>query len=386
MKKLNLGNITAGLETLKGLQEQNASVARSEQIRADLIDLAEKNSYAADDTEDSIRDLADQIEECGLLNPLGVIEHNGRYTLFSGERRYKAITQYLHWETIPCRVFEGVSVRRAQLMLHVGNGRREYSPALKLALYEEYRQLLEEMKAAGEFKGGIQKGIAELLNISDRQVRTYRAMSEELTVEEKQAVQDGTMSFGEAKAIVSTRTAVSNIKTAKTGTSSAFPQAPVSESSSEANPAPATEEKTGTSSAFSEETSSEPIDKANFAPVAEDKTGTSSGLSSGKATARAVALDPQQRLQLLEDVILSDRIWKRKDLYLYYINEMPTPQEACRNILKPEYGFSGGSLETTDWSGFYKCTAKHLLLEPDSGFCVRYTYIEVDAAMVVHHT
>lgn len=330
MKKLNLGNITAGLETLKGLQEQNASVARSEQIRADLIDLAEKNSYAADDTEDSIRDLADQIEECGLLNPLGVIEHNGRYTLFSGERRYKAITRHLHWETIPCRVFEGVSARRAQLMLHIANGAREYSPARKLALYEEYRELLEEMKEAGEFKGGIQRGVAELLNVSDRQVRTYRAMSEELTAEEKQAVQDGTMSFGEAKAIVSTRTAVSNIKTAK--------------------------------------------------------TGTSSGLSSGKATARAVALDPQQRLQLLEDVILSDRIWKRKDLYLYYINEMPTPQEAYRNILKPEYGFRGGSLETTDWSGFYKCTAKHLLLEPDSGFCITYTYSEVDAAMVVHHT
>lgn len=104
-------------------------------------------------------------------------------------------------------------------------------------------------------------------------------------------------------------------------------------------------------------------------------------MSSGKATARAVALDPQQRLQLLEDVILSDRIWKRKDLYLYYINEMPTPQEACRNILKPEYGLSGGSLETTDWSGSYTCTANHLLLEPDSGFCVRYTYIEVDAAI-----
>ena len=70
--------------------------------------------------------------------------------------------------------------------------------------------------------------------------------------------------------------------------------------------------------------------------------------------------------------ILSDRIWKCKDLYLYYINEMPTPQEACRNILKPEYGFRGGSLETTDWSGSYTCIANHLLLEPDSGFCVRY--------------
>ena len=65
MKKLNLGNISAGLDTLKGLQEQNASVARNEQIKAELIDLAEKNSYAADDTEESIRDLADQIEELG---------------------------------------------------------------------------------------------------------------------------------------------------------------------------------------------------------------------------------------------------------------------------------------------------------------------------------
>lgn len=42
MKKLNLGNISAGLDTLKGLQEQNASVARNEQIKAELIDLAEK--------------------------------------------------------------------------------------------------------------------------------------------------------------------------------------------------------------------------------------------------------------------------------------------------------------------------------------------------------
>ena len=177
------------MDTLKGLQEQNASVARNEQIKAELIDLAEKNSYAADDTEESIRDLADQIEELGLLNPLGVVEHHGRYTLFSGERRYKAITQHLHWETIPCRVFEGVSTGRAQLMLHIANGARDYSPARKLALYEEYHQLLEELKANGEFKGGIQKGIAELLNVSDRQVRTYRTISEALTASEKQAVQ-----------------------------------------------------------------------------------------------------------------------------------------------------------------------------------------------------
>ena len=31
------------------------------------------------------------------------------------------------------------------------------------------------------FKGGIQKGVAELMHVSDRQVRTYRTMSEQLT-------------------------------------------------------------------------------------------------------------------------------------------------------------------------------------------------------------
>lgn len=191
MKKLNIGNINAGLDTIKALAEQNAGIAHDELIDINLIDFAEKNSYAADDTEENIRDLADQIETVGLLNPLGVIQNGNRYTLFSGERRYKAITEHLKWDRIPCRVFEGVSPGRAQLMLHVANGTREYSPARKLALYEEYRALLDELKASGEFRGGIQKGIAELLNVSDRQVRTYRVMSEELTPPEKEAVTRG---------------------------------------------------------------------------------------------------------------------------------------------------------------------------------------------------
>ena len=101
MKKLNLGNISAGLDTLKGLQEQNASVARNEQIKAELIDLAEKTRMRQTTQKKASAILPDQIEKLGLLNPLGVVEHHGRYTLFSGERRYKAITQHLHWETIP---------------------------------------------------------------------------------------------------------------------------------------------------------------------------------------------------------------------------------------------------------------------------------------------
>lgn len=219
MKKLNLGTIQSGLNTLQDTLNQNSSIGWSELVDADAIDFAEKNSYAADDTDDTIRELADQIDVAGLLTPLGVIKEGSRYRLFSGERRFRAITTYLHWEKIPCQVFEGVSPNKAQLMLHMANGAREYTPARKLELYEEYNDLLRQMKENGEFSGPIQKGVAELLNVSDRQVRTYRTMAEQLTQEEKEAVSSGTMTFGEAKETAVERAAEQK-REDKTGTGS----------------------------------------------------------------------------------------------------------------------------------------------------------------------
>lgn len=157
MKKLNLGNINAGLNSLKAATDNAVQNGRFELIDTALIDFAVKNSYAADDNEESYKELAANIDEVGLLTPLGVIVNGNRYTLFSGERRFRAITTYLHWTKVPCYVFETKSVRKAQLMLHQANASREYTPQRKLQLYEEYRELLEEMKEAGEIKGGMQE-------------------------------------------------------------------------------------------------------------------------------------------------------------------------------------------------------------------------------------
>ena len=220
MKKLNFGAISAGLDNLQSTMEQNHGIGWSELVDANAIDFAEKNTYAADDTDETIRELADQIEVAGLLSPLGVIkEGDGRYRLFSGERRYRAITTYLHWEKIPCQVFEGVSEDKAQLMLHMANASREYTPARRLELYEEYNALLRKMQENGEFSGGVQKGVAQLLGVSARQVRTYRTMVEQLTQQERQAVSSGEISFGQAKQI-----AIDRASTAETGTSSGLEQ------------------------------------------------------------------------------------------------------------------------------------------------------------------
>lgn len=95
MKKLNLGNINAGLNSLKAATDNAAQNGRFELIDTAQIDFAAKNSYAADDNEESYKELAANIDEVGLLTPLGVIVNGNRYTLFSGERRFRAITTYL---------------------------------------------------------------------------------------------------------------------------------------------------------------------------------------------------------------------------------------------------------------------------------------------------
>ena len=176
MKKLNLGNINAGLNSLKAATDNAAQNGRFELIDTALIDFAAKNSYAADDNEESYKELAANIDEVGLLTPLGV-----------------------HWTKVPCYVFETKSVRKAQLMLHQANASREYTPQRKLQLYEEYRELLEEMKEAGEIKGGMQEHLAKLMGVSERSVRYYKQMSEQLTTEEKDDVAEGRLDIKEAR-------------------------------------------------------------------------------------------------------------------------------------------------------------------------------------------
>lgn len=356
MKGLNITGITAGLDMIKGIVDEANSIARDELVDADLIDFAAKNSYASEDTEESVKELADQIEAVGLLNPLGVIKEGGRYTLFSGERRYRAITQHLQWEKIPCRIFENVTPSRAQLMLHVANGAREYSPAKKLELYEEYSELLRQMKESGEFTGPLQNGIANLLNVSTRQVRTYRMMVEQLRPEEKKAVSDGEMSFGDAKAVAGARAEIE-----KNGTGSGFEK---TRNPDYSNSAPKEEAMEAASLEGTDETEKPEI-------------GTGSDFE----------MTSEIRMGLLEKAVRE--IWGWKKLYDTYVYKMPTTQEAIKEILRPAHGYRYGVLVSTTFDDVvacqYTCTSQLMELEIETRqeqseqTKVTYKYAEIDA-------
>ncbi len=156
---------------------ENAAQSHIMDILVHLIVLHPDNTASRHDTDESIRELADNIRVNGLLHPLVVRKlADGTYRLISGERRYRAITTYLDWKTIPCTVYENISDAEEKIMLISANlETRRYSKEDLLQLYTEYDTALRQLKEEGAYKGGIQKGIAVLMGVSERQIRNYRA-------------------------------------------------------------------------------------------------------------------------------------------------------------------------------------------------------------------
>ena len=79
------------------------------------------------------------------------------------------------------------------------------SPRIRLQLYENYYKLLKGMKDAGEIKGGLRTRLMQLLGVSERTVRIYKQLSEQLIGREKQHLMRGKLPFVQARAIAAER-------------------------------------------------------------------------------------------------------------------------------------------------------------------------------------
>ena len=385
MKKMNFASITAGLDTLKDVMQQNAEIAQDKLIDVSFIDFAPQNTFAADDTDESIRELADSIELLGLLEPLVVVRDNDRYTLIAGERRYRAITECLHWSTVPCRVFDGeaLSRNRKQLMLHEANGQRDLSAGRQLQIFEEYNALLEEMMQNGEYTGTKLGLIAKKMQISDRQVRKYKRIAEQLTQQEKEMLAAGELTVNEAS-----RLAVARSKKAEpSSVSGELPEAEP-EPSSVSGELP--EAQSEPSSGFGElpEAQPEPSSVSGELPEAQPELGSGSEEppeaqpepSSGSIEEVERFKTPEARKALLEEIILSAYIWTPEKLYADYVQQMPTTKEAIAEIIKPRYNFRSCSITLRDLEGECTLNASKMIVEINNPrTTVIYGYTEVDA-------
>lgn len=371
MKKMNFASITAGLDTLKDVMQQNAEIAQDKLIDVSFIDFAPQNTFAADDTDESIRELADSIELLGLLEPLVVVRDNDRYTLIAGERRYRAITQCLHWSTVPCRVFDGeaLSRNRKQLMLHEANGQRDLSAGRQLQIFEEYNALLEEMMQNGEYTGAKLGLIAKKMQISDRQVRKYKRIAEQLTQQEKEMLAAGELTVNEAS-----RLAVARSKKAEPSSGSGEQPEAQSEPSSGFGELPEAQPEPSSVSGELPEAQPEPSSGSEEPPEAQPEP------SSGSIEEVERFKTPEARKALLEEIILSAYIWTPEKLYADYVQQMPTTKEAIAEIIKPRYNFRSCSITLRDLEGECTLNTSKMIVEIDNPrTTVIYSYTEVDA-------
>ena len=371
MKKMNFASITAGLDTLKDVMQQNAEIAQDKLIDVSFIDFASQNTFAADDTDESIRELADSIELLGLLEPLVVVRDDDRYTLIAGERRYKAITQCLHWSTVPCRVFDGeaLSRNRKQLMLHEANGQRDLSAGRQLQVFEEYNALLEEMMQNGEYTGAKLGLIAKKMQISDRQVRKYKRIAEQLTRQEKEMLAAGELTVTEASQIAVARSKKSEL-------SSGSVERPEVKSEPSSGSAERPEVKPEPSSGSAEQPEVKPEPSSGSTERQEIKPELSSGFKEEAERFKT----PEARKALLEELILFGCIWEPEKLHADYVQQMPTTKEAIAEILKPRYNFRSCSISLNGLEGQCTLNASKLIVEIDNPrTTVIYSYTEVDA-------
>lgn len=187
-------------------EELKPPIGRVHLIDADRIDMPGEVSYHA--VEDSKLSKPDVMEL--LQYPIGVtLETGGRYRVFLGAYRFWYLREYLHWTKIPCYVYK---IKR-QIRDPRERRRREIhrrqqaaeSPRIRLQLYENYYKLLKGMKDAGEIKGGLQTRLMQLLGVSERTVRIYKQLSEQLTGREKQRLMRGKLPFVQARALAAER-------------------------------------------------------------------------------------------------------------------------------------------------------------------------------------
>ena len=199
MGKINLENIRASLNKARDAAAPLQNQGYLSNIPVEYIRPAKRNVFNENDTDEAIKELADDIAACGLQHPIAVNKINSEnYRIISGERRFKAMTEYLHKKTIPCMIFENLSEEQEQLRLFMANlSVREYTASQKYKFYLEVKELLERMKESGQYRGGMQKGIADILNVTKRQVAKYSAI-EKLPFNIQQEVLEGKISINKA--------------------------------------------------------------------------------------------------------------------------------------------------------------------------------------------
>lgn len=142
--------------------------------------------------EDEIAELAATIREHGLIQPITVRRHQGRYQIVSGERRFRAAT-LLQLPEIECRVFEMLGDKTMAEWALIENIQRVDLNAIEVS--QSYQQLIEH-------HGYTHEHLAERVGKS-RSAVTNSLRLLKLPDQVRQWVLEGKLNAGQARSLLS---------------------------------------------------------------------------------------------------------------------------------------------------------------------------------------
>lgn len=183
-KKLNDSSTATRLAKLnETIQEDNKKTEITNFIPIDSIIFNEDNVFGFDDSEESIAELAENIEENGLLHNIVVVEvKDNKYLLISGERRTKAM-KYLGRDTIKATIKKDLTDLEVLKMLFFANSEtREYSVEEKVKIIKSFTEKLEKFENTSEKESAqkFRQYVAKAFNVSERQAYKLISITSEL--------------------------------------------------------------------------------------------------------------------------------------------------------------------------------------------------------------
>lgn len=205
---INIDNINSAFNKVKAVANNISIISHSENVLLENIVPSDYNPYNEYDTQndnEAVRQLADSIAVQGLIEPIVLNKVKDKYIILSGERRYKAI-KLLNWKSVTAQVYDNLDTTTANLILHTSNLEvRDYTSSQKLIFYKDVRKLLEDMKSKGQLTGGMQKALANMLHINERQVRKYERICNELSEDEQEQIINNEVSINDGYKVAQER-------------------------------------------------------------------------------------------------------------------------------------------------------------------------------------
>ena len=162
--------IERGQKLLKSIDQKG--IAMTEIRNLEVIKVKAGNNDREIFDSAALAQLAASIEKHGLAQPITVRPVNGYFEIVAGERRFRAISQILNWETIPCIVREMSDAEASAIMLAENTGRADLNPIEEAKAYKkrsvEFGWSAEEIaKIAGVSKNLVTRRISLLDLVSE---------------------------------------------------------------------------------------------------------------------------------------------------------------------------------------------------------------------------